>query len=181
MLPGRRRPLDGTLEYSRRVTCTCCADALQREVARFERELRCGVGLLNEGLDHLSRQLHNRTAITTDSQKPMVATDPDERRPMARMHVRDDAAIGQHPDGPVHRCFMNGRLFDLCEPRQLGRVDWTTVAEERAHHRDAWARCSAVMGSKDRFGIFDRPAVNNRCLFFVQPHVARVSSRRIVI
>jgi hypothetical protein len=37
------------------------------------------------------------------------------------------------------------------------------------------------MGSKDRFGIFDRPAVNNRCRFFVQPHVARVSSRRILM
>jgi hypothetical protein len=155
------------------VICTCCADALQREVARFERELHCGVSLLDEGLDCLGWQLSNRTAITTDRKQSVVATEPDQRRTMARMHVRDDAAVRQHPDGAVHRRLVDGGLFDMREPCQLGRIDRATVSEKRPHNGNAWGGCSAAMGSQDRFGIVDRPAVDERCLFFVQPHWER--------
>jgi hypothetical protein len=142
-------------------------------VARFKRELHCGEGLLDEGLDYLGWQLSNRTAITTDRKKPVVATKPDQRRTMARMHVRDDAAVRQHTNGAVHRRLVDGRLFDLREPCQLGRIDRATVAKQCSQNGNAWGGCSAAMVSQDRFGIFDRPAVDDRCLFFVQPHWER--------
>jgi hypothetical protein len=81
---------------------------------------------------------------------------------VARMHVRDDAAVRQHPNGAVHRRLVNGRLFDLREPCQLGCIDRATVTEQRPHNGNAWGGCSAAMRSKDRFGIVDRPAVDVR-------------------
>jgi hypothetical protein len=93
---------------------------------------------------------------------------------MARMDVGDDATVGQDPDGAVHRRLVDGRLFDLCEPCQLGRINRTAVAKQRSHDGNAWACCPAAMGSEDGFGIVDRPTVDDRCLFFVQPHGMRV-------
>jgi hypothetical protein len=64
--------------WSHRLACTHCADAFKGEVPRFERELHCGVGLLDEGPDHLDRQLGDSAAITTDHKEPVIAAEPDE-------------------------------------------------------------------------------------------------------
>ena len=97
-------------------THTCCADTFEREVAGFEREPHRRAGLLNKGLDHLSWELSDPAAITTHRKKPVVATEPDQRRSMSRMHMGHDATIRQHTDGALHRRLVNGRLFDLGKP-----------------------------------------------------------------
>jgi hypothetical protein len=159
---------------SRNVTDTCRTDAFEREVTQFEPEPHRSVSLLSERLDHLSRELIDPAAITTDRKQSVVATEPDQRWAMSRVHVGHDATVRQHTDGAVHRRLVNGRLFHLREPCQLGRIKRTTVAKQRSHDGNAWGGCPATVGSQDRFGIVDGWAVDDRCLFSIQPHEERV-------